>query len=51
MLENIKTVYYLKKIFSFINDRRKLKTIKYNKTLQNKIDINLINYKFSFRFT
>ena len=46
MLENIKACFFVKKIFSFIIERKKLKIIKYNKNLQNIIDINLINYKF-----
>ena len=46
MLENVKSVYFLKIIFSFVEDRQKLKIIKYNKSVQNKIDINLVNYKF-----
>ena len=51
MLENIKSSYFNKIIFSFIEDSRKLKIIKYNKRLQNEIDISLINYKlFSGRY-
>ena len=46
MLENIKACSFIKKIFSLIIERKKLKIIKYNKNLQNIIDINLINYKF-----
>ena len=46
MLENVKSVYFLKIIFSFVEDRQKLKIIKYNKSVQNKIDINLVNYIF-----
>ena len=45
MLKNIKSKYFLKKIFTFLNDRRKLKIIKYNKSLKNDIDININNYK------
>ena len=36
----------MKIIFSFVEERQKLKIIKYNKRLQNKIDINLVNYIF-----
>ena len=46
MLKNINSVYFLKNLYSNINDRRKLKIIKYNKSLQNKIGINLLNYEF-----
>ena len=46
MLENIKSSFNLKNIFSFISDdKKKLKLIKYNKNLQQKVDINLINYQ------
>ena len=42
----IKATFYYKVIFSFLNEKTKLKFVKYNKNLQNKIDINLNNYKF-----
>ena len=45
MLENIKSSYILKKLFSNLGERNKLKLVKYNKRLQNNLDINLINYK------
>ena len=32
-------------IFSFLDNKTKLKLVKYKKSLQNKIDISLINYK------
>ena len=46
MLEIIKASFFIKELFSFINERKKLKIVKYNKSLQNCIDINLINYQF-----
>ena len=45
MLENITSPYILKIIFNNIDEKRKLNIIKYNKTIQNKIDINIIHYK------
>ena len=45
MLENIKSVYFIKILFSHVFERNKLQIIKYNKNLQNKIDITLLNYK------
>ena len=45
MLENIKSSFFIKIIFSFLNENIKLNLVKYNNNLQNKIDINLINYK------
>ena len=51
MFENIKSSYFIKIIFSFLNEKTKLKLLKYNKCLQNNININLINYKiFSGRY-
>ena len=45
MLNNIKSYDFLRLLFSHVFERRKLKIIKYDKSLQNKIDINLTNYK------
>ena len=44
ILENIKSTYFLKIIFSHIADRLKLDIIKYNKNIQKEIDINFINF-------
>ena len=45
MLENIKSVYFLKNLFGIVEEILKLKVVKYNKGLQNNINVNLINYK------
>ena len=45
MLENIKSHYIYKFCFSYIDERNKLKLVRYNKSLQNKLQISLINYK------
>ena len=45
MLENIKSLFFTRRIFLNINETRKLNLIKYNKKLQKKLDINIINYK------
>ena len=51
MLENIKSHYTIKIIFSIIDEKIKLGLVKYNKRLQNKIEIRLLNYKlFSKRY-
>ena len=42
---NVKTLYFIKVLFSYLNEKRKLKIINYNKSLQNLLDINIINYK------
>ena len=45
MLENIKSIYFLKMLLSYIDDKRKLELIKYNKTIQDKLNINIVYYK------
>ena len=46
LLDNIKSIFFSRILFSHLIEKIKLKLIKYNKKLQNKIDIKLINYKF-----
>ena len=46
MLKNIKSSYFNSIIFSYIDERQKLKIIKYNKSLQKNMNISIINYKF-----
>ena len=41
----IKSYFITKIIFSYANEEQKLKIVKYNKRLQNDIDITLLNYK------
>ena len=43
--KNIKSDYILKKIFNFISKLKSLETIKYNKRLQNRLNINIDDYK------
>ena len=45
MLKNIKSTYFSKLILSFINEKQKLLLIKYNKSIQKAININLTNFK------
>ena len=45
MLKSIKSSFICKVIFSYIKNRRRLKIIKYNKSAQKKMDINIIYYK------
>ena len=45
-MKNIKSSYFIKLIFGYIDERQKLKLVKYNKNLQKNIDISIINYKF-----
>ena len=46
MLKNVKSSYFKRIIFSFMDEKQKLKLIKYNKSLQDNMNISLINYKF-----
>ena len=48
-LEKIKSSYFVKKIFYYIDESRKLKIVKYNKKMQNKIDLSIINYRIFSR--
>ena len=45
MVENIKSSFIMKLLFSYVNEEIKLQLVKYNKKIQNKININLLNYK------
>ena len=44
MLKNIKSIFFVKKLFFYIFDKVKLNLVKYNKKLQNALNISLINY-------
>ena len=43
--KSIKSVHILKLIFSFLKEKQKLNVIIYSKKLQEKLDINIENYK------
>jgi len=45
-LNKIKSVFCIQEIFSFLDEKVKLESIRYNKKLQNINHISLINYKF-----
>jgi len=45
----MKSIYFLKMVFSYLDDKRKLELIKYNKAFQNKLNINIIYYKLFSR--
>ena len=45
MQENIKSSFFIKVIFSFLDDKTKLKLLKCNKRLQDYLDINLLSYR------
>ena len=45
MLRNIKSLFITKKVFDYISIIKKLKLLKYNKTIQNVFSIKIIDYK------
>ena len=45
IFESIKSKYILKRIFKYLSETKLLKIIKYNKILQNKLEINIDDYK------
>ena len=45
MLVNIKSKFFCRIIFSYLEIRRKFEIVKYNKNLQKTINISLLNYK------
>ena len=46
MLQKIKSSYFIKLIYTFVEEAQKLKLIRYNKSIQKNLDISIINYKF-----
>ena len=45
VFENVKSKYIFKRIFKYLSETKLLKIIKYNKILQNKLEINIDDYK------
>ena len=45
MLKKVRSSYILKIIFNYLDNTRKLKTIVYNKKIQQKLGLNLIDYR------
>ena len=46
MLKKIKSSYFIKLIHTFVDEKQKLKLVRYNKSMQKNLDIGIINYKF-----
>ena len=46
MLKNIKSAYFIKRLFLFVDEKQKLKIVKYNKSLQKNLKISNINYAY-----
>ena len=48
ILSNIHSKYLIQELFSYIEENKKLKIIKYNLLLLNKLDLSIKDYKISF---
>ena len=44
-LRNLKSDYFIQKFFGYMSERKYLETIRYNKSIQKRIDININHYK------
>ena len=52
IIDNIKSRYILSKIYNNITKKKKLEIVKYNKKIQNRINLSVKNYKeYSETFT
>ena len=47
-LKNVKSHYIIKIIFEYMTERKSLETIRYNKSIQNRINININHYKLYY---
>ena len=43
MLKNIKSYYFIKLIYTFVDEKQKLKLVKCNKSIQKNLDISINN--------
>ena len=48
LLKNVKSHYFIQKFFEYIPERKSLETIRYNKCIQKRININIYHYKAYF---
>ena len=44
-LRKVKSDYFIQKFFGYMTERKSLETIRYNKSMQKIININIIHYK------
>ena len=44
-LRNLKSNYFIQKFFGYMTERKSLETIRYNKSIQKRINININHYK------
>ena len=45
LLRNLKSDYFIQKFFGYMSKRKSLETIRYNKNIQKRINININHYK------
>ena len=48
MLKKIKSSYITKLLFIYINEKQKIKLVRYNKSIQNNINLSIINYNYKY---
>ena len=41
----LKSIYFLKYLFSYVTEKKKLELLKYNKNIQKQIELSIIDYK------
>ena len=47
-LSNLKSDYFIQKFFGYMTERKSLETIRYNKSIQKRMHININHYKDFF---
>ena len=45
LLRNLKSDYFIQKFFGYMTERKSLETIRYNKSIQKRMHININHYK------
>ena len=45
LLRNLKSDYFIQKFFGYMTERKSLETIRYNKSIQKRVNININHYK------
>ena len=43
-MQNIKSSYFIKLLYTFVEEAQKLKLVRYNKSIQKNLDLSIINY-------
>ena len=52
MVENIKSNFFMRDLFSLVEDGKQLQLVKYNKSLQKILNLNIMNFRvFSGKYT